>query len=232
MSGWKFNISLIIVLVSILSNQAFSQQINSHDSLTEAGSQKVNLKPSMVYSIGSTFMVVPHLGSVTGFTISPSLSVPLSPNLSVNGGIIAGHYYSTLWNSSSEGGMYGAFNELSIYGSASYHVNPQLTLYGTGINRLTGTSPFYSLPKSSYTIGSTYNFGSFSIGVALQMSKWNNNFNPLPINGSQGFYSPFQQSPGHGIKLISFFFGPVPASQPPGGFVREGRSPRIILHYH
>ena len=101
----------------------------------------------MVYSIGSTFMVVPHLGSVTGFTVSPSLSVPLSPNLSVNGGIIAGRYYSNLWNSNPEGAMYGAFNELSVYGSASYHVNSQLTLYGAGIKRLTGTSPLLFSPE-------------------------------------------------------------------------------------
>ena len=196
MSGWKCNISLIIVLVSIYCNQASSQQFNYRDTINKDNSEKVNLKPRLVYSIGSTFMVVPHLGSVTGFTLSPSLSVPLSPNLSVNGGIIAGRFYSNLWNSSREGETYGAFNELSVYGSASYHVNSQLTLYGTGIRRLTGTTPFYSPPKSSYTIGSTYNFGSFSIGVALQMSKWNNNFSPLPINGSQRFYSPFEQRPG------------------------------------
>jgi hypothetical protein len=196
MSGWKYNISLIIILISIFSDQASSQQINYSDSLNEDNSQKVNIKPRLVYSIGSTFMVIPHLGSVTGFTLSPSLSIPLSPNLSVNGGIIAGRLYSNLWNSNPEGAMYGAFSELSVYGSVSYHVNSQLSLYGAGIKRLAGTSPFYSLPKSSYTIGSTYNFGSFSIGVALQMSKWNNNFSPLRINGTQGFYSPFEQIPG------------------------------------
>jgi hypothetical protein len=196
MSGFKYIISLIIVWVSIFSNQALSQQINYHDSLAEDNYQKVNLKPRLVYSIGSTFMVVPHLGSITGFTLSPSISIPLSPKLSVNGGIIAGRFYSTLLNSNPEGAMYGAFNDLSVYGSASYHVNSQLTLYGAGIKQLAGTSPFYSLPKSSYTIGSTYNFGSFSIGFALQMSKWNNNFSPLPISGSQRFYSPYEQRPG------------------------------------
>jgi hypothetical protein len=196
MSGWKCNISLIIILISIFSDQASSQQINYRNSLIEADSQKVNFKPRLVYSFGSSFMVVPHMGSVTGFTFSPSLSVPLSPRLSVNGGIMAGRYYSNLWNSYPEGAMYETFNELSVYGSASYHVNSQLTLYGTGIRRLTGSSPFYSPPKSSYTIGSTYNFGSFSIGVAVQMSKWNNNFSPMPLNGSRGFYSPFEQRPG------------------------------------
>ena len=196
MSGCKCNISLIIVLVSLFSVQAFSQQINYRDSLTGYNSPKVNLKPSLHYSVGSTFMVVPHSGTVTGFTISPFLSIPLSPKLSVEGGIIAGRYYSSLWNINPEGTPNGAFNELSVYGSASYHVNSQLTLYGTGIKQLTGTSPFYFLPKSSYSIGSTYNFGSFSIGVTLQMSKWNNNFSPLPFNGSQGFYSPYEQRPG------------------------------------
>jgi hypothetical protein len=196
MSGWKCNISLIIVLISIFSNQAFSQQINYRDSLNVENSQKVNLKPRLVYSVGSTFMVVPHLGNVTGFTLSPSLSIPLSPNLSVNGGIIAGLFYSNLWNSNPEGAMYGAFNELSFYGSASYHVNSQLTLYGTGIRRLTGTSPLYSLPKGSYAIGSTYNFGNFSVGVTLQMSNWNDILNPSPFNVTQGFYSPYEQRPG------------------------------------
>jgi hypothetical protein len=191
MTGCKCNICLTIILVSFFSAQAFSQQNNHGDSLKVDNSQKVNLKPRMVYSVGSTFMVVPHLGTVTGFAISPSLSIPLSPKFSVNSGIIAGRQYSSLWNSSTEGVMYGAFNELSVYGSASYHVNPQLTLYGAGIQRLAGTSPFYSLPKSSYTIGSTYNFGSFSIGVALQMSKWNNNFSPFPYNGIQRYYLPY-----------------------------------------
>jgi hypothetical protein len=195
MAGCKCNISLIIVLISLFSSQAFSQQINHQDTLTEANSQKINLKPRVVYSVGSSFTVVPHLGNVTGFTLSPSLSVPLSPKFSVNGGIIAGRQYSNLWNSSTEGVKYGAFNELSVYGSASYNVNSQLTLYGTGIQRLAGTSPFYSFPKSSYTIGSVYNFGSFSIGVALQMSKWDSNLSPFSVNGSRGSYSPFDQRP-------------------------------------
>jgi len=99
-------------------------------------------------------------------------------------------------NSNPEGAMYGAFNELSVYGSASYHINSQLTLYGSGIKQLTGTSPFYCLPKSSYAIGSAYNFGNFSIGVTLQMSKWNDIQSPFPFNGSQRFYSPYEQGPG------------------------------------
>jgi hypothetical protein len=196
MSGRKSNISLIIVLVSLFSIQAFSQQINYRDSIAEYISHKVNLKPRLYYSVGSTFVIVPHLGTVTGLTLSPFLSIPLSPKLSVDGGIIAGRFYSSLWNFNPEGTINGAFNEVSVYGSASYHINSQLTVYGLGMKQLTSTSPFYFLPKSSYSIGSTYNFGDFSIGVTLQMSKRNDMLSPMPYNGSQGFYSPFEQRAG------------------------------------
>jgi len=196
MAGCKCKISLIIVLGSLFSIQAYSQQINYRDSLAAYNSQKVNLKPSLNYSVGSTFLFVPHSGTVTGFTLSPFLSIPLSPQWSVEGGIIAGRYYSTLGNIDTESSIYRSFNGLSVYGSASYHVNSQLTLYGTGVKQLTNNSPLYYLPKSSYAIGSTYNFGSFSIGVALQMSEWDNNFSALPFNSSQRFYSPNQHFQG------------------------------------
>jgi hypothetical protein len=194
MSGCKFKISLVIAAISLFSVQAFSQQINYGDSLTEYNYQKANLKPSLHYSVGSSFMFSPHSGSVAGLTVSPYLSIPLSPKWSVDGGLIAGRYYSTSRNFDPEIPMNGAFNDLSIYGSASYHVNTQLTLYGSGIKQLAGSSPF--LPKSSYSVGSIYNFGSFSIGVAVKVSKWDNSFSSFPINGSQGFYSPFEQRPG------------------------------------
>jgi hypothetical protein len=196
MSGCKSNISLIVVLVSLFSIQAFSQQMNYSDSLNEYNSPKVYLKPKLNFSLGSIYVIVPHFGTVNGFTLSPSISVPLSPKFSVDGGIIAGRYYSPSLNFNSEGIVNGAFNSLSVFGSASYHLNSQLTVYGAGIRQLTGTTPFSYLPKSSYAIGSTYKFGDFSIGLTLQMSKWNDNLTPFPFAGSRGFYSPFEQRPG------------------------------------
>jgi hypothetical protein len=193
MSGRKCNISLIIVLVTLFSFPAFSQQTIYPDSLNGYNSQKVNLKPRLNYSVGSTFTIIPHLGTVTGFTLSPSLSIPLSPRLSVDAGILAGHYYSTLADFNSERAINGAFNEISVYGGASYRVSSQLTVYGRGIKQLAGTSPLNTLPKSSYAIGSTYNFRNFSVGVTVEMSKWNNNLSPMQLNGNQGFYSPFDQ---------------------------------------
>jgi hypothetical protein len=195
MSGYKYNFSLIIVLISLSSVQAFSQQINYRDSLAVVNSQKEILKPRLHYTLGSTLLTIPKVGSVAGISITPFLSVPLSPKLSVDGGIIAGRY-SSFGNLNHESAIAGEFNELSVFGSASYHVNSQLTLYGTGIKQLTNSSPFL-LPKSSYVIGSSYNFGSFSIGLSVQMSKWNNFSSPLPFNGSQGFYSPFEERLTH-----------------------------------
>jgi hypothetical protein len=196
MSGCKYNISLIIVLVSLFPGQAFSQQINYRDSLAGYNSQQVNLKPTLNYTVGSSFIFVPHLGTVTGFTLSPFLSIPLSPKWSVEGGIIAGRYYSAWRNVNPEGIINGAFSEMSIYGSASYHVNSQLTIYGTAIKHIAGTSPFSLIPKSSYAIGSTYKFGNFSVGVTVQTSTWNDVLSPMPFNGNHGFYSPYDQSPG------------------------------------
>jgi len=195
MNGNKHHINLIIVLIFLFSIQSFSQQINSRDSLAEYNSQNVILKPRLNYSVGSSFMIVPHYGTVTGFTISPSISIPLSPKLSVDGGIIAGRYYSGLSNIYPENSINSSFTELSVYGSASYHISSKLTVYGAGIKQIASTSPFYTLPQSSYSIGSTYNFGNFAVGVTMQMSRWNDNLNPMPFNGPRGFYSPFEQGP-------------------------------------
>jgi hypothetical protein len=195
MSGYKYNFSLIIVLISLSSVQVFSQQINYRDSFAVVNSQKEILQPRLHYTLGNTFVTIPKVGSVAGISITPFLSVPLSPKLSVDGGIIAGRY-SLFGNLNHEGAKAGEFNELSVFGSASYHVNSQLTLYGTGIKQLTNSSPFL-LPKSNYVIGSSYNFGSFSIGLSVQMSKWNDYLRPSPFNNFQGFYSPFEQRLTH-----------------------------------
>jgi hypothetical protein len=190
MRGCKCSISLI-VLVSLLSLQAFPQQFNFRDSLAESNPGNISMKPQLHYSVSSTFTAIPHFGTVMGFTISPFLSVPLSTKLSVNGGIIAGRYYSAFQNINTESIINESFTGLSVYGSAIYFFNPRLTVYGSGIKQLTGTSPFNLLPKSSYTIGSSFNFGSFSIGAALQVTKRNNIFSPFPTNVSHEFYSPF-----------------------------------------
>jgi hypothetical protein len=189
MRRFKFIISLIIVVDSLLSMEAFSQQATYRDSLAMYDSQKLILKPQLHYSVGSSFMFIPRVGTIAGVTMSPVLSIPLSQKWSVDGGIIAGRY-TAYGNFNPEGVRTRQFNQLSVFGSASYHVNSQLTLYGAGIKQLTSSSPFL-LPKSSYIIGSNYKFGSISVGVSVEMSKWDNSLSPLPFNDSRGFYSPF-----------------------------------------
>jgi hypothetical protein len=192
MSKSKYIIRFIIVLFSLFSLQAFSQQYNYRDSLAVYNSPKAISKPQLHYYLGSSFMFIPRVGSVAGVTISPVLSIPISKKVSVEGGIIAGRY-SAFGSFNHESTIAREFTGLSVFGSASYHVNSQLTLYGAGIKQLTSSSPFL-LPKSSFVIGSSYKFENFSIGVSVQTSKWNNNHGPLPYY--PGVYSPFEQRQG------------------------------------
>ncbi len=189
------NIVILVVLLSLVSVSAVSQQIGYNDSLAEHNTQEENLKPRINYSLGSSFMYIPHYGSVTGLALSPSISLPLSSKWSLDGGIIAERNYYTFRYHNSEGVTYGAFNDITLYGSASYRVNPRLTLYGIGTKRLTNNSPFYPMPESSYAIGSRYNFGDFSIGLTFRVSKWDDTFSPVPFNSTQGFYPPVRQGP-------------------------------------
>jgi len=193
MAGYKFNISIFICLGLLFSLKAYSQQPGISGTHDDDKSELVLFKPVANYYIGSSFMVTPQLGSVTSFNFSPSLSIPLSPRLSVEGGIIASYYYTAPWKSESEGLAYGPFAGLSVYGSASYLVSPQLTLYGSAIKQISGTLPFNTLPKNSYTIGSSYNFGSFSIGVSFQTTKWDDAYSPYQISGPRGLNSPVEQ---------------------------------------
>jgi outer membrane receptor protein involved in Fe transport len=196
MNGSEYKTGLAIVLISFLGIQAYPQQITARDSLYKNIPPQFQIKPILHYSIGSTFLAVPHRGSVTGFTFTPELSLPLSPKFSINGGFIAGRYYSNIGNINPEGVFKSTYNALSVYASASYHFNPQLTLYGAVYRQLAGPSPVNFLPKTSYTLGSTYKFGSFSIGVSVHMSDWYNYPSPFPANGSDWLYPPFMQSQG------------------------------------
>jgi hypothetical protein len=193
-SGYR--IFTVFVLVALFSSLANSQEVKYRDRSDTNKIRNVILKPAISYSVGSSFIAIPHHGSVTGFTFSPFVSLPLSKRLSVEGGIIAGRYFSSLKPFTGEGILYGSFTDLSVFGSASYRVGPRLTLYGAGIRQVAGTSPFFSLPKSSYTLGSVYKLGDFSIGISLHMSDRSGNYNSMPFNGSQGFFSPFGQRSG------------------------------------
>ena len=198
MSGYKFDISLIICLVLLFSAEAYSQQADISGTFADDKPESLFFKPRANYYIGSSFMVVPRLGSISSLNFSPSLYVPLSPGLSVQGGIIASYYYTAPLKSGSDGLAYGFFTGVSVYGSANYLVSPRLTLYGSAIKQISGTPQFNSLPISSYTIGSSYNFGSFSVGVSFQATKWDDVNNPYQISSPRRLNSPFEQRWPHG----------------------------------
>ena len=136
MCGRRCNISMIIGLVCLFSVQAFSQQANIVTGSAEDNSGKVLFKPGFHYSIGSSFLAAPRLGSLSSINFSTAVSVPLSPRLSVEGGIMTSYYYSAPFKSDNTGFPYGSFNGLSVYGSAIYQFTPQLTIYGSAMNQI------------------------------------------------------------------------------------------------
>lgn len=186
---------LLILLVSVFSVSSFSQQNNYSDSLPVFIAQKQLLKPIMHYSAATTFITSPGAGSLAGFTVSPSVSLPVTQRLSFHGGVIAGRYYSLFRASDPVGFNPSALYGVSVYGAASYQLTSKLTLFGSGVRRVTN-SPLSLLPKSSYTIGSSLKLGSVSISAAFSMSEWNDNLSPFGFNSSRGFYQGFGQRPG------------------------------------
>ena len=186
------NISIFIIFLSFLvSGQSFSQEILSPDSLQTFNSSNAKIKPQLHYNIASSFIYIPRYGSVTGLTFSPCLSYPISPKISIEAGLIAGRYYFTLKNLSREAVNNNSFNALSIYGSATYYLNERLSVFGTGIKQLAGSMPLFNSPTSSFTFGSTFNFGNFSIGAAIQRSDWNNYYSPNRYGGNPDYFSSF-----------------------------------------
>jgi hypothetical protein len=183
MVGNKKFLFLVAVLVLTGSIQAFSQQFGKPDS----GQLKV--KPFVHYTVGSSVTFIPHYGTFTGFTVSPTISVPLNPKLTVEGGLIAGNYFSSFRGFGTEGRMNGSFTSVSLFGSALYHVSPRFMVYGSGLKQLYSNSPYSYFPRNYYTVGTTYNFGNFSIGASLQMSTWDNNF--MPMNSPNRLYMPY-----------------------------------------
>ena len=182
----RFNISLFICLVSLFSVRGFSQQMNTGGRYPLDDSLKVIPKPRLNFTAGSNIVVIPHYGSVSEVTLSSSFSVPLSPKLSFDGGIIASYLYSSPRMYGNESFGYGSFTVLSVYGAARYQMSPQLTLYGTAIKQLAGNSPVYFLPQTSYSIGSSYDFGNVSVGVTFRMSRWERVFS---ISGQAAYLS-------------------------------------------
>jgi hypothetical protein len=178
----------VLILNILFTSEAFTQEYVVQDSLQNLSISHFKVRPEMHYSIGSSFMYIPHYGSVSGLNASAFYTYPLTPKLTVEGGFLAGRYYSALKAFNPENKVYNAFNNLSVYGTAAYQLSQRLTVYGTGIKQLSGFMPMYNMPSGSFTVGSTLNFGNFSVGASIQMSKWNNYNSLSPFGGNHGYF--------------------------------------------
>ncbi len=132
-------------------------------------------KPVWNVSLGSSMVYSPHSGSLTGFSVTPVLSMPLSKRLSVYGGASVTRFYMPGGIPLPESGMQTTTGVVSLFGTASYKLNDHIMLYGTGVKHL-GTpppliSPFSPFYSDSFTVGSVLKLGDhFSFGASLRMS--------------------------------------------------------------
>jgi hypothetical protein len=180
-----------IILSFSVPTGVFSQELDTTEIPGSFNSQIVRLKPRMHYSIGSSFTYIPRYGSVTGLTLSPIYIYPVSSKFSLEAGLIAGRYFPFMKNSSPETGINNPFNSVAVFGSARYQLNQRLSVYGTGTRQIIGTHPLFNLPTSSFSVGSTLDFGNFSIGAEIRMSDRNYYYSPDPFGGNSRYFPSF-----------------------------------------
>lgn len=149
-----------------------------------------HLKPHWKLMMGSNFTFSPGFGNATGFFVAPMLNVPLNSRLSLQGGIIASNTYLNYMRLDDGPGSFKSYNDLSIFGSASYLLSENLVVYGTGTKRLTELphAPYPFMPSSanSFTIGTNWRLGkNISIGASFTTTD-----RYLPFNNLSPF-SPF-----------------------------------------
>jgi hypothetical protein len=144
-------------------------------------------KPQYHFNLGSSYSYFPSLGGGMNMFASPSVSVPLSKRIFVEGGIIASTSILPGFSPFEINQSVKNFNSLAIYGSTLYQVTPKLTIYGTGIKQLMNTKlpfPNSSMNPNSFSIGSYLRLGNnITIGASINMSD-NYNFDSPFRSGS------------------------------------------------
>jgi hypothetical protein len=175
MKSGKYIVWILLFIPSILSAQN-DEKISS---------QEMNrlFKPQYHFNIGSSYSYFPSFGGGMNMFASPSVSIPLSKRIFVEGGIIASTSIIPGLSPLEINHSVNNFNSLAIYGSTIYQITPKLSVYGTGIKQLMNTKlpyPYSSLNQNSFSVGSTFKLGNnITIGASINMSDKSN------------FYSPF-----------------------------------------
>lgn len=152
-------------------------------------------KPQYHFNVGSSYSYFPSLGSGMNMFASPSVSIPLSRRVFVEGGIIASSSIIPGLSPFEINHTVRNFNSLAIYGSTLFQVTPKLTVYGTGIRQLMNTKlpfPYSPMNQNSFSIGSTLKLSNnISIGASINMSDNYNFYSPFPYRNAGISNSPF-----------------------------------------
>jgi len=181
----------LIIYGLLIKGVAFAQPSEIPDSMVFPASKKQKMKPEFHYSIGSSFTYIPGYGSVSGFTISPGYQFPVTDKLSLQTGLIAGHYIPFQKYEAQETVFNYSGNSIALYGAASYQLNQKLSIYGIGSRQIAGNLPLYRFPTSSFSIGSTLDLGNFSIGAEIRVNNSNYNHSLFPMYGKRDYFSPY-----------------------------------------
>jgi len=134
----KQSIILLLIIISsaLIQIDSFGQAFGSNvkqdtESKTEiTQNEKQGFKPDVKVSLGTSFTSFAPGYSSFGTYIAPEISMPVSKKVDISFGI----GYSSIFNSSLEGGTFGSSPSSygSIYFSGTYNVNEKLSIRGTG----------------------------------------------------------------------------------------------------
>jgi len=163
----------------------FSQMEESNDSLINSN-LPIKKTPILNYSIGSQFTYIPGVGNISGMNVSAFYKQQVNPRFYVLGGLIASRNYLSLKNQFENLPSKSSFNDLSVYGSAVYKLNQRLSVYGTGTRQLLNSTPYFELPKNTFSFGSNIDFGNFSIGAEIRFNDYSNSSSPF--GGNNGYF--------------------------------------------
>ncbi len=199
-------ISLIFIIFLIFTVISYGQGDTLIDSLApefeNAGNDvQVNnsshrLKPHWNVMMGSNFNYSSAFGSSTGIFVAPMVSIPLNNRLSLRGGVVASHTNLYSMGMSEALVPFQNFNELSVFGSASYMLSENVEVYGTATRRLKELPvvpyPFMPSSPNSFTIGTNWRIGN-NISIGASFTKTDRYFpfyntSPITPHGSRSFF--------------------------------------------
>ena len=193
----------IIVLTNFLVPLATGQEYQSDFDFSSEYDTLVipqkNQRLSWNTNVGSSFMYSKAFGSASEFFAAPQVNYGITPKFAIHGGLMFS-YTSFFGQANSDENGYSmpiAFPGMSLYGSASYQLNKNVTFYGTGIRHMSNfyskdVPAFMNKPYNSYSFGSSIRLGNkVTIGASFHVNDRNKYNSPFlsPSNGA--YYSPF-----------------------------------------